>query len=85
MSVNLSAQSYLDLEKRWTAYRHAREALYLSHTQSPLTKPQKLRFTGLPYYHYDYELRFEVVPVEIPPELLELQLKHGPDTSGAIR
>jgi uncharacterized protein (DUF1684 family) len=67
--------STVEPEKRWTAYRQAREALFTSHAQSALTQPQKLRFTGLPYYHYDYELRFEVEPVEIPPEILELQLK----------
>jgi uncharacterized protein (DUF1684 family) len=67
--------STMDPEKRWDSYRRAREALLASHVQSALSIPQKQSFSGLPYYDYDEELRFEIEPVEIPHEMREMQLK----------
>jgi hypothetical protein len=62
-------------ENTWNGYRQAREALFASHPQSALTIKQKQRFTGLPHFDYNPALRFEVEPVNIPPETVEMQLQ----------
>jgi uncharacterized protein (DUF1684 family) len=43
--------------ERW---RRGRDELFRSHPQSPLPPGDPLRVTGLPYWPYDPELRFEV-------------------------
>jgi uncharacterized protein len=45
-------------------WRRGRDLLFSSHPQSPLPEGDPLRSTGLPYWPYDPELRFEGVPVE---------------------
>jgi uncharacterized protein (DUF1684 family) len=41
-------------------WRHGRDELFLEHPQSPLPPGDPLRATGLPYWPYDPELRFEL-------------------------
>ncbi len=43
--------------ERW---RRGRDELFRSHPQSPLPTGDPLRFTGLPYWPYDRQWRFEV-------------------------
>ena len=47
-------------------WRRGRDELFRSHPQSPLPPGDPLRTTGLPYWPYDPELRFEVplIPAE---------------------
>jgi uncharacterized protein (DUF1684 family) len=51
-------------------WRHGRDELFRSHPQSPLAHGDPLRATGLPYWPYDPELRFElpVRPAEHKPQ-----------------
>jgi uncharacterized protein len=50
-------------------WRRGRDELFLSHPQSPLPADDPLRATGLPYWPYDPDLRFElpVHPAEQEP------------------
>jgi hypothetical protein len=41
-------------------WRHGRDDLFRSHPQSPLPPGDPLRMTGLPYWPYDSQLRFDV-------------------------
>ena len=41
-------------------WRHGRDELFREHPQSPLPRGDPLRATGLPYWPYDPELRFEL-------------------------
>ena len=41
-------------------WRQGRDELFLKHPQSPLPLEDPLRATGLPYWPYDRELRFEL-------------------------
>lgn len=45
-------------EAPWLAWRAARDALFRSHTQTPIERPEG--FTGLPFFPYDPALRFAV-------------------------
>jgi uncharacterized protein (DUF1684 family) len=55
-------------------WRHGRDELFRSHPQSPLLPGDPLRVTGLPYWPYDPQLRFDVpllhagqdLPVSVP-------------------
>lgn len=49
-----------DSENAWTVWREARDELFRSHPQTPLTDDDPLRTGGLPYWPYDPSLRFDV-------------------------
>jgi uncharacterized protein (DUF1684 family) len=42
-----------DPERAWHIFRTARDTLFRSHPQTPLTPDQQARFAGLSYYPYD--------------------------------
>jgi uncharacterized protein len=42
-----------DPERAWHDFRAARDRLFRTHAQSPLTAAQTAAFTSLPYFHYD--------------------------------
>jgi uncharacterized protein (DUF1684 family) len=60
-------------------WRRGRDELFRSHPQSPLPPGDPLRATGLPYWPYDPELRFDV-PL-VPAEEMSLSV---PASDGAI-
>ncbi len=41
----------------WDHWRDTRDGLFAAHPQTPLTNDVRARFTGLPYFDYDPELR----------------------------
>ena len=49
-----------DPQRGHALWRRGRDELFRSHSQSPLPPGDPLRTTGLPYWPYDPELRFEV-------------------------
>ncbi len=49
-----------DPQRGHALWRHGRDELFRSHPQSPLPSGDPLRATGLPYWPYDPELRFEL-------------------------
>jgi uncharacterized protein (DUF1684 family) len=65
-------------------WRHGRDALMREHPQSPLLPDDELRRTGIPYWPYDPELRFELAledSTEPDPTRLTLQTGGGETTS----
>jgi uncharacterized protein (DUF1684 family) len=42
-----------DQSRAWEAFRAARDELFVSYAQTPLTPEQRARFSGLDYYPYD--------------------------------
>jgi uncharacterized protein (DUF1684 family) len=69
-----------DLQQGHALWRHGRDELFRSHPQSPLLAGDPLRDSGLPYWPYDPELRFEL-PLLPAAEPLSLSM---PGTGGAI-
>ncbi len=68
------AREHSDPETAWTHWRAARDDLFRTHAQSPLTDDDPLRETGLPFWPYDPELRFEtelVAAEESEPRLVD--------------
>lgn len=63
-------------------WRDGRDKLFREHPQSPLPSDSGLRETGLPYWPYDPELRFEV-PLEVAGEREVRAIESSND--GAIR
>jgi hypothetical protein len=63
--------------ERW---RRGRDELFRTHPQSPLPPGDPLRTTGLPYWPYDPELRFEV-PLLAPDRQVSLSV---PGSGGEI-
>ena len=61
-------------------WRHGRDELFRSHPQSPLPPGDPLRTTGLPYWPYDPELRFELPLLAAE----EDRSRSVPSTDGAI-
>lgn len=59
-----------DHEAAWSHWRETRDELLRTHPQTPLTRDDPLRETGLPYWPYDPTLRFEaeLVATETPQE-----------------
>ncbi len=57
-------------------FRRARDDLFRTHPQSPLSREQQATFAGLPYFPYDLSLRF-VVPVDtaVEPGVIEVHLR----------
>src|SRR6202050_2617633 len=55
--------------ERW---RRGRDELFRSHPQSPLPAGDPLRVTGLPYWPYDPELRFELPLLPAHDEVLSV-------------
>src|SRR5271170_7468839 len=49
-----------DPQRGHALWRRGRDELFRSHPQSPLPPGDPLRATGVPYWPYDRELRFEV-------------------------
>jgi uncharacterized protein (DUF1684 family) len=49
-----------DPQRGHALWRHGRDELFRSHPQSPLLPGDPLRMTGLPYWPYDPQLRFDV-------------------------
>jgi uncharacterized protein len=49
-----------DPQRGRALWRHGRDELFRSHPQSPLLPGDPLRATGLPYWPYDPQLRFDV-------------------------
>jgi uncharacterized protein (DUF1684 family) len=65
-----------DISSAWNRYRQAREELFYSHSQSALDSDQKKRFTGLPYFPYNPDLRLQVqVDSNVEPDIVEIQLQ----------
>jgi uncharacterized protein (DUF1684 family) len=54
-----AVRSDTDHEGAWSRWRAARDELFRDHPQSPLTDDDPLRESGLPYWPYDPDLRFE--------------------------
>jgi uncharacterized protein (DUF1684 family) len=71
-----------DPEKGHALWRSGRDALFRDHPQSPLPAGDRLRETGLPYWPYDPQLRFEL-PLTPNPEPAELALPT--DNDGVTR
>jgi uncharacterized protein (DUF1684 family) len=46
-----------DARAAWRHWRETRDELFRTHPQSPLPRPARERFTGLPYFDYDPALR----------------------------
>ncbi len=69
-------QSSVDQTTRCQRFRVARDRLFETHPQSPLSSEQQGRFGGLHYFPYDSALRF-LLPVntEVVPETFELKLE----------
>jgi uncharacterized protein len=59
-------------ETAWQSWWQTRDALFRSHSQSPLTPHERANFRGLPYFAYDPGLRFLVE--------LEAASDAGPET-----
>jgi uncharacterized protein (DUF1684 family) len=57
-----------DPERGHELWRAGRDRLFREHPQSPLTADDPLRRTGLPYWPYDPQLRFELPLVASPDE-----------------
>jgi uncharacterized protein len=55
-----AARAEADPQRGHERWRRGRDELFRSHPQSPLPAGDPLRVTGLPYWPYDPELRFEV-------------------------
>jgi len=69
-------QSSVDQTTCWQRFRVARERLFETHPQSPLSREQQGRFTGLRYFPYDSALRFLLtVDTEVEPEIFNLELQ----------
>ncbi len=59
-------------------WRHGRDRLFLRHPHSPLGATDPLRETGLPYFPYDPDLRFEVPLVRAArPRTLPVETSDG--------
>jgi uncharacterized protein (DUF1684 family) len=54
----------------WQRWREVRDELFSSHPQSPLPPAARPRFTGLPYFDYDPEVRVDATVSEVEPERL---------------
>jgi len=65
-------------------WRAGRDVLMREHPQSPLLPDAALRRTGIPYWPYDRELRFEL-EVQPPPGPAALQLDTGGTERTALR
>jgi uncharacterized protein (DUF1684 family) len=60
----------------WRRYRAEREHLFRTHPQSALDQDQKQRFSSLPYYPYNPNLRLLVqVDPNVDPDVVEIQLQ----------
>lgn len=77
------AEIYADLRRtdlsggeKCRRFRHKRDGLFGTHSQSALSEEQKSRFTGLYYYPYDPAWRF-VLPVDTNVEqaVIEVELQ----------
>lgn len=58
-------------------WRRGRDELFRSHPQSPLPAGDPLRVTGLPYWPYDPELRFELPLLPAHDEVLSVPASDG--------
>ena len=65
-------------------WRRRRDELFGSHPQSPLPPGDPLRTSGLPYWPYDPELRFEL-PLQPPPEASQLAVPTDRDGTTQMR
>ena len=65
-------------------WRSRRDELFRTHPQSPLPPGDPLRATGLPYWPYDPELRFDLPLVPVP-EPAKLSLPTGGDGTTSMR
>jgi uncharacterized protein len=65
-------------------WRRRRDELFRSHPQSPLPAGDPLRTSGLPYWPYDPELRFEL-PLLPPPEASQLAVPTDRDGTTQMR
>jgi uncharacterized protein len=66
------AEAEDDPRRAHELWRHGRDELFREHPQSPLPAGDPLRATGLPYWPYDPDLRFEL-PL-LPAEELSLDV-----------
>lgn len=55
-------------EAAWHMWRAERDTLFKKHSQSPLSRENRDRFTSLPYFDYDPALRFEAELEPLPGE-----------------
>ena len=67
-----------DAETSHMLWRSGRDELFRTHPQSPLPTDDPLRETGLPYWPYDPDLRFEV-ELRAAPEPAQLALSTDGD------
>jgi uncharacterized protein len=65
-------------------WRAGRDDLFLNHRQSPLPADHPLRSTGLRYWAYDPELRFELPLLQLP-ELQEHFVESDNDETTTLR
>ena len=65
-------------------WRSRRDELFRTHPQSPLPPGDPLRATGLPYWPYDPELRFDLPLVPVPGPA-RLSLPTGGDGTTSMR
>jgi uncharacterized protein (DUF1684 family) len=66
-----------DPERGHDTWRAGRDYLFLNHPQSPLPVHDPLRVTGLPYWPYQPELRYELPLVQISEESQHLVQSDG--------
>ncbi len=69
-------RSDLDERGRWLRFRRERDELFGSHPQSALSARQKSEFSGLNYFDYRPELRFNLQVIEtVASETIEVELQ----------
>jgi uncharacterized protein (DUF1684 family) len=69
-------------------WRRGRDALMSAHPQSPLLADDEMRRSGVPYWPYDPELRFELeleTPADTEPEPATLTLHTGGAETTSLR
>jgi hypothetical protein len=71
-------------ESAHVLWRSRRDELFRTHPQSPLLPGDPLRTTGLPYWPYDPELRFDL-PLIPAPGSSQLSLPTGGDGTTSMR
>ena len=71
--AQVRAEAETDPRRAHELWRHGRDELFRDHPQSPLAPGHPLRATGVPYWPYDPDLRFEL-PLLPPAEKLTLDV-----------
>src|SRR5439155_13807755 len=65
----------------WERWRAARDYLFASHDQSPLPRPDRAAFAGLPYFDYDGAARVLAEVRDVAPETYDIATSGEPGGS----